>query len=138
MLDAAMASAYVRLVRWQPRFVLCAVCRQPTHGFGWSEPERVIKPRPTAWFCTIACQAFFWERARRSSDMVDLTDEENVALRHAMLMVAETMEESGWITRLVDLTEPQVLTLIEVAIGGFQDAMRGIAATHRQSSEVPF
>ena len=29
-------SAIERLVRWQPRFELCAVCRQPTRGFGWS------------------------------------------------------------------------------------------------------
>ena len=39
-------TARERLVRWQPRFVLCAVCRSPTHGFGWQEPQRMIKPRP--------------------------------------------------------------------------------------------
>ena len=70
--------------------------------------------------------------------MVDLTEEEKSAMRHAMQMVAEAMEEIGWDTRLIDLAEPQVLTLIEVAVGGFQDAMRDIAAAHKQSSEVPF
>ena len=54
-------------------------------------------------------------------------------------MVAQVMEEIGWQTRLVDLSEPQVLTLIEVAIGGFQDAMREIAAAKKQQfPEVPF
>jgi len=71
--------------------------------------------------------------------MVDLTEEEKSAMRHAMKMVAEVMEEIGWQTRLVDLSEPQVLTLIEVAIGGFQDAMREIAVGNKQQfPEVPF
>ena len=128
-----------RLARWQPRFELCAVCRSPTHGFGWSEPESVNRPRPSAWFCSITCQAFFWQRARRSYAMVDLTEEEKSAMRSALKMVAEAMDEIGWEIRLSDLTEPQVLTIIEVAVGGFQDAMRDIAAKNNQQvPEVPF
>ena len=71
--------------------------------------------------------------------MVDLTEEEISAMGFAMRMVAEAMEEIGWTTRLIDLSEQQVLTIIEVAIGGFQDAMRDIAAEGRQLvQEVPF
>ena len=71
--------------------------------------------------------------------MVDLTDEEHAAIRHAMEMVAEVMEEIGWETSLADLSEQQVLTIIETALGGFQDAMRAIAAKSRQNlPEVPF
>ena len=71
--------------------------------------------------------------------MVDLTDQENAAIRHAMKMVAEIMEEIGWETRLIDLSEQQVLTIIEVAIGGFQDAMReSAAANEQQFPEIPF
>ena len=138
MSHATPATARERFVRWQPRFELCAVCRSPTHGFGWQEPQRVRSPRPPAWFCSMACQTFFWERARRSFAMVDLADEEKSALRHAMQMAAEVMEEIGWNTRLSDLSEQQVLTLMEVAVGGFQDAMRDIAAANKQSPEVPF
>jgi hypothetical protein len=138
MSHATSATARERFVRWQPRFELCAVCRSPTHGFGWQEPQRMSKPRPPAWFCSMACQTYFWERARRSFAMVDLTDEEKSALRHAMQMAAEVMEEIGWNTRLSDLSEQQVLTLMEVAVGGFQDAMRDIAAANKQSPEVPF
>jgi hypothetical protein len=138
-MSPSLTSAAARFTCWHPRFALCAVCRQPTHGFGWSEPQRVSRPRPSVWFCSITCQAFFWQRARRSSAMVDLTEEEKSAIRHAMQMVAEVMEEIGWQTRLIDLSEPQVLTLIEVAIGGFQDAMREIAAANKQQfPEVPF
>ena len=71
--------------------------------------------------------------------MVDLTDQERVAIRHAMKMAAEVMEEIGWETRLIELSEHQVLTLIEVALGGFQDAMREIASANQQQvPEIPF
>ena len=53
-------------------------------------------------------------------------------------LAAEVMEEIGWNTRLSDLSEQQVFTLMEVAVGGFQDAMRDIAAANKQSPEVPF
>jgi hypothetical protein len=68
--------------------------------------------------------------------MVDLTEQEQAAIRHAMKMVAEIFEEIGWDTKLADLTEQQVLTLIEVAVGGFQDAMRESARIGDQ--EIPF
>jgi hypothetical protein len=68
--------------------------------------------------------------------MVDLTEQEKAAIRAAMKMVAEIMEEIGWETRLTDLTEAQVLNLVEVAVGGFQDAMR--SQTTSAITEVPF
>ncbi|NJL50356.1 MAG: hypothetical protein HC909_01190 [Blastochloris sp.] len=68
--------------------------------------------------------------------MVDLTEQEKAAIRSAIKPVAEILEEIGWDTRLVDLSEAQVLTLIEVAVGGFQDAMHEIAGA--QTPEVPF
>lgn len=68
--------------------------------------------------------------------MVDLTEQEQAAIRSAMKMAAETMEEIGWETRLIDLTEAQVLTLIEVAVGGFQDAM--LATARNETTEIPF
>ena len=68
--------------------------------------------------------------------MVDLTEQERAAIAAAMKPVGEIMEEIGWHTRLIELTEAQVLTLIEVAIGGFQDAMHATAQI--QESEIPF
>ncbi len=68
--------------------------------------------------------------------MVDLTEQEKAAIRAAMTPVAEIMEEIGWQARFSDLTEAQVLTLIECAGGGFQDAMRATAKT--DASEIPF
>jgi hypothetical protein len=68
--------------------------------------------------------------------MVDLTEQEQAAIRATVMLIAEIMEEIGWQTRLIELTEQQVLTLIEVAVGGFQDAMRETAKD--ASPEVPF
>ena len=68
--------------------------------------------------------------------MFDLQPEEKVALRAAMKPVAEIMEEIGWERRLCDLGEVQVLTLIEVAVGGFQDAMHAMAK--KDGPEVPW
>ncbi len=68
--------------------------------------------------------------------MVDLTELEKAAIRTAMKPVAEIMEEVGWEVRLIDLSEAQVFTLIEVAVGGFQDAMRATAQI--ADAEVPF
>lgn len=71
--------------------------------------------------------------------MVDPTEAEQAAIRSAMKPVAEIMEEIGWQTRLVDLSEQQVLTLIEVAVTGFQDALREhLAAIPAADQEVPF
>ncbi len=68
--------------------------------------------------------------------MVDLTEQEQAAIRYAMKMAVEIMDEIGWQTRLVDLSEAQVLTLIEVAVGGFQDAM--LATAKGNDTEIPF
>ena len=84
----------------------------------------------------MSCQGFWSRLARRSAGMVDLTPQERAAIAAAMKPVAEIMEEIGWNTRLIDLTEHQVLTLIEVAMTGFQDAMHATAQI--QESEIPF
>jgi|TARA_B100000315_G_scaffold223554_1_gene228447 hypothetical protein len=88
----------------------------------------------------MACQKFWSRLAKRALGMIDLTEQEQAAMRSAMKPVAEIMEEIGWQTRLIDLTEQQVLTLIEVAIGGFQDAMLATATamTTDNDREIPF
>ncbi|MBU8542016.1 hypothetical protein J3S20_29620 [Roseomonas tokyonensis] len=115
----------------------CAICSRPARGFGWFDPVPRKKPRPSVCFCCIACQAFWSRLAGRSSVMVDLTEQEKAAMRAAMRRVAETMAEIGWDTRFQDLSETQVLALIEVAVGGFQEAMQAIARQDA-AAEVPF
>ena len=115
----------------------CAVCSRPARGFGWFDPAPRKTRRPSVSFCCIACQGFWSRLAGRSSAVVDLTEPEQAAMRAAMRHVAESMAEIGWGTRFQDLSEAQVLTLIEVAVGGFQEAMQAIARGH-PAEEVPF
>jgi len=129
-------TAAARLRLWHPRGALCAVCRRPARGFGWSDPVRSKRLRQSVWFCSMACQAFWSGLAKRGLGMVDLTEQERAAIRSAMKPVAEVMEEIGWESRLIDLTETQVLTLIEVAVDGFQTAM--LATAKGDETEIPF
>ncbi|SEO89505.1 hypothetical protein SAMN04490248_11556 [Salinihabitans flavidus] len=66
--------------------------------------------------------------------MVDLTEEEHMAILGSLKPVARQMETYGWETRLSELTEVQVLWLIETAVQEFREAMAEIAA----KSEIPF
>jgi hypothetical protein len=84
----------------------------------------------------MACQGFWSRLAKRNFGMVDLSEQEQAAIRASVKLVAEVMEEIGWQTRLIDLSEAQVLTLIEVAVGGFQDAM--LATAKGDETEIPF
>ena len=71
--------------------------------------------------------------------MIDPTLAEQAAIRSTTKPVAEIMEEIGWQTRLADLSEPQVLTLIEVTVTGYQDALREYVAANRTADpEAPF
>ena len=71
--------------------------------------------------------------------MIDPTDQERAAIRAAVKPVAETMDEIGWATRLADLSEQQVLTLIEAAVDAFQDTMRDLASADPAADlKVPF
>jgi hypothetical protein len=115
---------------------LCAVCRRPARGFGWYDALRRRDRRPSAQFCSTVCQGYWCRRASRTSAVVDLTEQEQVAIRAAMKPVAEILAEIGWTVRLNELSEAQVLTLIEVAVGGFQDAMHRTARI--DDLDVPF
>jgi hypothetical protein len=121
---------------WHPRGTLCAVCRQPTRGFGWFDPHRSKRPPPSVWFCSMPCQSFWTCLAREHFAMVDLTEEERAAINATMKRVALLMDEIGWATPLAELTEAQVRALIEEAVEGFREAMSDIARA--QTPEVPF
>jgi hypothetical protein len=84
----------------------------------------------------MACQGFWSRLAKENMGMVDLTEQEITAIRATVKLMAEIMDEIGWQTRLIELSEAQVLTLIEVAVGGFQDAM--LATAKADNTEIPF
>ena len=68
--------------------------------------------------------------------MIDPDPREQAALRAAMKTMAELMDEIGWTTQFVDLSEGQALALATAAVDGFQEAM--LASAPRSEMEVPF
>lgn len=129
-------SAEKRMRCWHPRGLLCAVCLRPTSGFGWSRPQRTKRSGPYVWFCSISCQRFFWLRARKVQDMVDLTAQEEAAIRATLQPVAALIDTIGWQFPPSAWSQEQMLQLITVAIDGFQTAMHQAAVD--DPMEVPF
>ena len=68
--------------------------------------------------------------------MVDLTPQEEAAIHATVKPLARLMESIGWDKCLADLSENQVLALIETSVEGFQDAMRDQVAN--DDTEIPF
>jgi len=88
------------------------------------------------WFCSISCQRFFWLRARKVPDMVDLTEHEMAAIRATLQQMTAVIDVIGWQTPPSAWSQEQMLELISVAVEGFQTAMRDIAAA--DPMYVPF
>jgi hypothetical protein len=130
--EAADRPGFDRL--WHPRAKLCAVCTSRTRGFGWFDPHQPRGKRTYHWFCSMQCQAAFTQKARKGLTMAEITEEEHMAILGSLKPVARQLETYGWDTRLSELTEVQVLWLIETAVQEFREAMAEIAS----QSEVPF
>lgn len=128
------AEATRRRRLWQPRPRLCTVCRRFARGFGWKNPKDRQSLRH--WFCSRSCQRHWMTRIKEGFGMVDLTDDERAALQAAIRNMGEVMEEIGWNCRLSELTAEQAFALAEVAVDGFQEAMRDQA--RGTDTEVPF
>jgi hypothetical protein len=136
MTSITIITAEDRRRLWHPRGTLCAVCRQPSRGFGWFDPVRSKQRRPSVWFCSMSCQDYWTRLARGHSAMVDMTEEERAAIAATMKRLALLMDEIGWSTPLAGLTEAQVRALIEEAVEGFREAMSDIAKAN--APKVPF
>ncbi|MBE7183848.1 MAG: hypothetical protein INR68_05535 [Methylobacterium mesophilicum] len=64
--------------------------------------------------------------------MVDPSEKETAAIGHAMRMLAEVLDEIGWETRLNELSEAQVRTIVDVTVTAFRERMR------ESQREAPF
>ena len=90
----------------------CAVCSRPARGFGWFDPAPRKKPRPSVCFCGIACQTFWSRLAGRSSAVVDLTEQEQAAMRAAdRVIVAADASKLGRV-QLINVAPVSAISIL--------------------------
>jgi hypothetical protein len=110
----------------------CAICLRKTRGFGFSPHLIGYVARSNQKFCSLRCLNFYEALFRKGNGMVDPTDFERVAIQSCLMPLGECVAEIGMDKPLSAYSKEQVLTLIEVIVTAYQDAMR------KGSPEVPF
>jgi Family of unknown function (DUF6511) len=111
----------------------CALCCRESRGFGYVHQLR-HDLYPTYRFCSLRCQGAGAALAGRHNGMIDKTDMEQQAIKDARRPFAEILTELGLMEHFFDLTAEQIDQLIEAAVDGFQQSMRGQAL----NDDLPF
>ena len=95
----------------------CAACRLRTaRCFGWFDPRR--KTGAPRFVCSMRCM----HEMRRRLGVIDPDEHEIAAIQAASPMAGEYLESIGK-TDLAVLTDTEWLTLLEVIITAYQDAL---------------
>lgn len=110
----------------------CAICFRKERGFGFSPHLIGYAAWPNQKFCSMRCLTFYAALFKKGGGMVDLTDFERAAIQSCLQPLGECVAEIGMDKPLSSYSKEQVLTLIEVIVTAYQDAMR------KGSAEVPF
>jgi hypothetical protein len=97
--------------------VRCAACHLRTaRGFGWFDPRTLVsQPLPA---CSMRCMNALCRRW----GVVDPDEHETAAIAAASPMAGEYLESIGK-TDLAALTESEWLTLLEVIVTAYQEAL---------------
>jgi hypothetical protein len=85
------------------------------------------RPRPSVWFCSMSLPGLLDALGAGGPPPWLTSPNRNGGHRASMKPSPRSWRRSAGRPGSPSLSEPQVLTLIEVAVGGFQDAMRAIA-----------
>ena len=111
----------------------CAVCTRSHRGFGF-QPALIKRPdRPLVRFCSMRCLNFYARKFKEGNGMVDMTEEERAAIGACLRPLGECVTEIGADKPLAAYSKEQILTLIEVVVTAYQNAMMRSA-----SMEAPF
>jgi hypothetical protein len=96
----------------------CVICRRVSRGFGFS-PADIRIDAPNTAQCSLRCQNI----TLRLKGMIDPNKHETRAFQVAATNAGAYVDEIGK-TDLMQWTEYEWVTLIEVAVTAFQDALR--------------
>ena len=96
-------------------------------------PALIGQPdKPTRRFCGMRCLDLYARLFKEGNGMIDMTDFERSSIHACLVPLGECVAEIGMDKQLSAYSKEQVLTLIEVIVTAYQDAMR------KCSPEVPF
>ena len=96
-------------------------------------PALIGQPnKPTRRFCSMLCLDLYARLFKETAGMIDMTDFERNSISSCLKPLGECVAEIGMDKPLSAYSKEQVLTLIEVIVTAYQDAMR------KGSPEVPF
>ena len=142
--DAAPSSA--RRPGPGPVGLACSVCLSPARGFGF---QPVGTNTPARFFCSLAHQDL-WARAwpnrpvqEGDDPMIDMSDVERLAVRHARSNLAEVLVELGLMPHFHDRSAAEIDRIIVAAVEGYRAFMRTVETTARRAADdlndpIPF
>jgi hypothetical protein len=117
------------------RQVPCALCGREARGFGYV--HKLLWGRyPHHRFCSKGCLDCGSGHAARNKGMIDKTDMETRAIRHARQNLAEVLTAMGLMTPFFDRTATEIDRIIEACVDGFQEGMQS-QAPERDPLEDP-
>jgi len=116
----------------------CAVCGREARGFGYV--HKLLWGRyPHHRFCSKPCLDSGSGHAARNMGMIDKTDMEVLAIRHARTRLATTLTDLMLMAPFFDRSAADIDRIIEACVDGFQEGMQRQAPPRDPlEDEIPF
>ena len=117
----------------------CALCGREARGFGYV--HKLLWGRyPHHRFCSKGCLDCGSGHAARNKGMIDKTDMEMLAIRHARASLAEALTDLGLMAPFFDRSAADIDRIIEACVDGFQEGMQHQAPPRDpfEDAEIPF
>jgi len=120
------------------RRVPCDVCGREARGFGYV--HKLLWGRyPHHRFCSKPCLDSGSGHAARNKGMIDKTEMEMVAIRHARGKLATALTDLGLMAPFFDRSATEIDRIIEACVDGFQEGMQRQAPPRDPfEDEIPF
>lgn len=112
---------------------VCALCGRSSGGLYYTHQLRPDR-YPTFAFCSMRCLNAGSAVAKRSRDLIDKTDMEARAIKHARRNFAEVLGELGLLAPFHDRSPADIDRIIEACVDGFQESMQRQAL----NDDLPF
>ena len=107
--------------------MICAVCRREARYWGWFDPTLPLASPRLGRSLRKLCSRRCMDICHRRRGMVDPTEHEVAAMRAASPLAGEYIDSLGK-TDLAEFSEHEWMTLIEVIVTAYVEALQLLAA----------